>query len=93
MSHAHVKADGGSPSVFCVISENTAIGPECAPSGSEHATFPEHNFDNVIKVGLSAISSPPTPAITHLRVHSISYHAISQENCLIILILGSVSHT
>ncbi|XP_031435435.1 uncharacterized protein slf2 isoform X2 [Clupea harengus] len=29
--------------------ENTAIGPECAPSGSEHATFPEHNFDNVIK--------------------------------------------
>ncbi|XP_041922592.1 uncharacterized protein slf2 isoform X3 [Alosa sapidissima] len=28
---------------------SAVIGPEGVSSGSEHATFPEHNFDNVIK--------------------------------------------
>ncbi|XP_062375251.1 SMC5-SMC6 complex localization factor protein 2 isoform X2 [Sardina pilchardus] len=28
---------------------STVIGPEGVSSGSEHASFPEHNFDNVIK--------------------------------------------
>lgn len=46
-----LKADGSFFSV-CVIRGSAVIGPEGVSSGSEHAAFPEHNFDNVIKVGL-----------------------------------------